>query len=113
AARSAARDPRPYLEYLRNDTALIEIRGLQVSVAEAPVFPIGDLYIPLIDELSRRRALDQSLAAHPRLVILGDPGAGKTTFLRRMANTASHERMAKASSPFPILIRVSELAGFL
>ena len=29
AAKSAPRDPRPYLQYLRNDTALIEIRGFQ------------------------------------------------------------------------------------
>ncbi|MSV29220.1 MAG: SIR2 family protein, partial [Bryobacterales bacterium] len=47
-------DCRPYLEYLRNDTAFIEIRGLQLGVAVAPRFPIGDLYIPLIDELGQR-----------------------------------------------------------
>jgi hypothetical protein len=90
-------DPRPYLEYLRNDTAFIEIRGLRLNVAEAPRFPIDDLYIPLIDEMGSgremesgraRRTLDESLA-HTRLVILGDPGSGKTTFLRRIAHAAA------------------------
>ena len=44
-------DPKPYLEYLRSDTAFIEIRGLRLNLAEAPRFPIDDLYIPLLDEM--------------------------------------------------------------
>ena len=114
-------DPRPYLEYLRNDTAFIEIRGLRLSVAEAPRFPIDDLYIPLIDELGSgremeggraRRTLEESLA-ETRLVILGDPGSGKTTFLRRIAHAACEARLADASAPFPLLLRISELCEFV
>ena len=114
-------DPKPYLEYLRNDTAFIEMRGLRLGVAEAPRFPIGDLYIPLIDEMgggggmegSRgRRTLEESLA-QTRLVILGDPGSGKTTFLRRIANAACTARLADASAPFPLLLRISELSEFV
>ncbi len=115
-------DPRPYLEYLRNDTAFIEVRGLRLNVAEAPRFPIDDLYIPLIDEMGRpgseieggraRRTLEESLA-HTRLVILGDPGSGKTTFLRRIAHAACGARLADASAPFPLLLRISELSEFI
>ena len=115
-------DSRPYLENLRNETAFIEIRGLQLGVAVAPRFPIGDLYIPLIDELGQRAGemeggrarttLDESLA-HPRLVILGDPGSGKTTFLRRIANAACAARLADASAPVPLLLRISELSEFV
>jgi hypothetical protein len=108
-------DPRPYLEYLRNETAFIEIRGLRLNVAEAPRFPINDLYIPLIDEMAggrARRMLDQSLA-QSRLVILGDPGSGKTTFLRRIANAACAAWLADASAPFPLLLRISELSEFV
>ena len=114
-------DPRPYLEYLRSDTAFIEIRGLRLNVAEAPRFPINDLYIPLIDEMGSgremeggraRRTLEESLA-ETRLVILGDPGSGKTTFLRRIANAACGARLADASKPFPILLRISELCEFV
>ena len=56
---------------MRNDAAFIEIRGLRLSVAEAPRFPIDDLYIPLIDEMGSgretevgraRRTLEESLA---------------------------------------------------
>jgi len=34
--------------------------------------------------------------AHPRLAIIGDPGAGKTTFLRWVAHTLSGDRLRKA-----------------
>jgi len=114
-------DPRPYLEYLRSDTAFIEIRGLRLNVAEAPRFPIDDLYIPLIDEMGSgreieggraRRTLEESLA-EPRLVILGDPGSGKTTFLRRIVHAACERRLADASAPFPLLLRISELSEFI
>ncbi len=128
-ARTAAQlppmeaDPRPYLEYLRNDTDFIEIRGLRLG-AVAPRFPIDDLYIPLFDEMGQmrmadeidggrgRRPLEESLA-HPRLVILGDPGSGKTTFLRRIANAQCTARLADASAPFPLLLQISELSEFV
>jgi hypothetical protein len=115
-------NPRPYLEYLRNETAYIEIRGLTLTVAEAPRFPIGDLYIPLLDDMesgheiegsrARRKTLDDCLA-RTRLVILGDPGSGKTTFLRRIANAACQERLADDTAPFPLLLRISDLCTFI
>lgn len=118
-------DPRPYLEYLRSESAFIEIRGLRLGVAEAPRFPIDDLYIPLIDEGDPGgRTIEQSLsktlarlreapAPKTRLVILGDPGSGKTTFLRRIAKAACSARIADPSTPFPILLRISELSDFI
>ena len=134
-------DPAPYLEALRNETGYIEIRGLRTAEGSAHRFPIGDLYIPLIDELGAsggigqergaaglpegagQRDLDRALD-HPRLVIVGDPGSGKSTFLNRMIwrlcecrlGTANPEQLNGFTfdpATFPILIRVSELAAFL
>jgi hypothetical protein len=45
-------DPRKYLEALREQTAWIDIRGLQVGTQKLHRFPIEDLYIPLTMALS-------------------------------------------------------------
>jgi hypothetical protein len=98
------RDPAPYLEALRDETGYIEIRGLRAGEGTARRFAIDDLYIPLVNEMGGREMasmerhaarmpeaagklnLDEALE-HPRLVIVGDPGAGKSTFLKRIVHS--------------------------
>ncbi len=46
-AGGGAGDPSKYLTWLREQTAWIDIRGLQVGAGKAYRFPIQDLYIPL------------------------------------------------------------------
>jgi hypothetical protein len=46
-------DATRYLEALREETAHIEIRGLQAAEGRAYRFPIEDLYIPLVNETGR------------------------------------------------------------
>jgi formylglycine-generating enzyme required for sulfatase activity len=115
-------DPRPYLEWLRQQTATIDIRGLGVGAGKAHNFPIEELYIPLTTPgpaQGRERMELQEALTHRRLVIVGDPGSGKTTFLRRIAFAlagaalgASREEQIAAfggTQPFPLLIRIAEL----
>ncbi len=150
-------DPYKYLLWLREQTATIDIRGLQVGSDKAHNFPIRDLYIPLTtaagaghleegdDERGlhrepERRVVDLDTALrHRRLVIVGDPGAGKTTFLRRLAFELAEGRLkapqvgagasdvrsertgplyrmlawfreAAARPPFPVFIRIDGFA---
>jgi hypothetical protein len=120
-----ARDPAPYLKALRDDTGFIEIRGLRARKGEANRFPIDDLYVPLINELGggrdlaaaheRKLDLDEALD-QPRLVVVGDPGAGKSTFVRRVVHALcepARTTLKLDPKTFPILTRVADLATFL
>jgi hypothetical protein len=119
------RDETPYLKALRAETAYIDIRGLRTSEGMAHRFAINDLYVPLMNELAERgegrmtpeaeRAvpLEEALK-HPRLVIVGDPGAGKSTFLKRMVCEICETRLSHLeAAPLPMLLRVSDLAAFM
>src|SRR5271157_1969214 len=95
--RPGAQNPRTYLEWLRDQTATIGIRGLGEGAGRARNFPIDELYIPLTTAAhaterpfpgateERKPVLLEEALEHRRLVIVGDPGSGKTTFLRRIA----------------------------
>src|ERR1039458_10219815 len=112
-------DPAKYLDSLRKETAFIDIRGLQVGTGKAYRFPIEDLYIPLTTaadpgargELALREPVRlEDALKHPRLVITGDPGAGKTTFLRHIAFKMCDDLTRATAARLPILVRIAELA---
>ncbi len=110
-------NPTAYLEYLREQTAWIDIRGLQVGAGKAYRFPIEELYIPLATQsgAARKAVVLEEALTHQRLVIVGDPGAGKTTFLRHLANLWTRALLEANTDTllFPIFIRISELAEYI
>jgi len=64
-------------------------------------------------ETEQRRVALPSIAAalthHPRLVLLGEPGAGKTTTVRRLARDTARQRLADPhSAPLPLLLSLAE-----
>jgi formylglycine-generating enzyme required for sulfatase activity/predicted phosphodiesterase len=111
-------DLRKYLDDLWTETGHIDIRGLVTGKPEAHRFPIEALYIELqaggageraSADLAKgadadRRALHPSgprenplraALAQPRVVIIGDPGCGKTTFLRWVAHCLAGDRLGR------------------
>ena len=112
-------DPAKYLAWLREQTAWIDMRGLQVGSGRAHRFPIDELYIPLTTISGDGRdtvPLEEALR-HTRLVIVGDPGSGKTTFLRRTGFELCRKLLGEAAANalplpftgFPLFVRIAEL----
>src|SRR5271157_2929224 len=125
-ARPGAQSPRTYLEWLRNQTATIDIRGLGEGAGRARNFPIDELYIPLTTTThaaerpfpdaaeERKPVLLEEALEHRRLVIVGDPGSGKTTFLRRIAFEIANVALEGARSmPGSMLVPQSQRGGRL
>ncbi|MDZ7261212.1 MAG: DUF4062 domain-containing protein, partial [candidate division KSB1 bacterium] len=148
---TVAADPQLYLQWLHDECAYIDIRGLQVGTGKAHKFGIEKLYIPLttsgdflklrrsgrrksdtrrgeetremMEQQGRRIELHQALQ-QKYVTIIGDPGTGKTTFLRRIAFAlcqtllnlkpdAAKERLGLKQTPFPIFIRLGELSEYI
>jgi formylglycine-generating enzyme required for sulfatase activity len=127
AAKLPPGDPEVYLKFLEDDTRQIRITGLTTKRAEPYFFAIDEIYIPLTTVAHREKeiqqqprvALEQAVTER-KVVIVGDPGSGKSTFLRRVAFELCRNLRGGASSflapndrRFPILIRVADFAKLL
>jgi formylglycine-generating enzyme required for sulfatase activity/predicted phosphodiesterase len=137
--RSALSDPQKYLADLLEECQFIEIRGINVSGIAAHRLDIEKIYAPLyvaggVEEMQaafvskeamirhalKKTSLDEVLK-HPAVLILGDPGSGKSTYLKRIATILCRSHLAQDpayartklgfdSAPFPILVNLNKLA---
>lgn len=140
---SPASDFRGYLEALLEQTSHINISGISNagSVKGALRYAIEKLYTPLrsrggagdgldFGERGGSVGLPDLLPRHPRLLLEGQPGAGKTTFLRFAScmlardvlrfpcpdGNSWRERylgLQGGEAPAPVFVRISDLAAFL
>ena len=87
------------------------MQGLKFGDNRAYRFPIEEFYIPLTTSssagaggASRRDArrsipLQEALLAHRKLLVVGDPGSGKSTFLKRVTFQLCNEARNRRASP--------------
>lgn len=143
-AAAAGVDVTRYLDYLESKNSYVEIRGMGAQVAEQ--LPLDKVYTRLrvagggmarsgkeeVWEISlgdRGLELPDVLRRSRHAVLVGDPGSGKTTFLRFAAQVLARSLLrqdpALAASelgievgsvkeiPFPIFVHLSRFAEFL
>jgi len=117
----------------------VDIRGLQVSGNKAHRFDIEELYTPLYtvggeiekDDkkqaglyMHRRKVSLDEIVKSKHTVIIGDPGSGKSTFLRHVSAIlcrallgekpeAAREKLGMEAASLPLFIRIGELASHI
>lgn len=131
----AVESPAAYLRYLQKRCSHIDVRGMHVGKGTVHRMPIGELFVPLMidnpaqsdcdstsEEFERIGLKDALINQH--LLITGDPGSGKTTFLRWIVSRLCEQYSgddaidisgiaAIADSPLPCFVRISELAQLM
>jgi formylglycine-generating enzyme required for sulfatase activity len=144
-------DPTPYLTWLRDQHSHLDIRGMGAQVTERMELdrvytrlsvetPANDRRPESAHSASHKRATEDELVriddperhtrelrhvlpGHPHAALIGDPGSGKTTFLRFVAQRLARAHLGETNSlddlgltgnaPFPIFVRLADVARFL
>ena len=121
AQAQAVQDPARYLKALREETSHFDVQGLKFGDNRAYRFSIQEFYIPLTtsaNAVEKRGAaatssipLQEALLAHRKLLVVGDPGAGKSTFLKRVAFQLCQSWAEGA--PLPVRIEAAVLSAYI
>lgn len=127
---------RPYLKYLRDRTSQIDVRGLGQGVASVHSIDGDNMYISLSGRPAYAHneedsegseslvTLEQAVDLQHLTMIVGDPGFGKSTFLRRLANLSARNQLGENSfhadvagerltSGFPLFVKLWEFSQYL
>ncbi len=113
------KDPSRYLKALREECSHFDVQGLKFGDNRVYRFPIDQFYIPLntssggagekrVEERPSTITLQEALRLHRKLFVVGDPGAGKSTFLKRVAYQMCQDWTESAA--LPVLISAAVLA---
>jgi hypothetical protein len=114
AAKPATLDIPAYLRNLLHSVENLEIVGIASQAGrsrDALICPIEQLYTPLTSRTAERLReanlarhsdrvrMSEILPYHPRLLIIGQPGSGKTTFARLVACMLARDILGPARQP--------------
>lgn len=117
-------DPSRYLKALREEASHFDVQGLKFGDNRAYRFSIEEFYIPLTTSANSgtdkqisgnmrtsTSPLQEALRAHRKLLVVGDPGSGKSTFLKRVAFQLCNEYAT--GGPLPLLIEAAVFSNYV
>ena len=83
------------------------IEGLPISFTEV-IIPTGEAGMQAQATQRPLKDIAEAMQIHGAFVILGDPGAGKTTTQQKIAFDAAHNRLKQAEGKIPLFVRLSQ-----
>jgi adenylate kinase family enzyme len=115
-----------YDSYISNLYQYLDIKGFSPKINSTQVkIKLSDIYVPLelnlegdFDEEGKEKkvySIEDALFNFGRIVVLGDPGSGKSTVLKNLAYKICSDRceIAEFSDLLPFIIKGSEFAKFV
>ena len=83
------------------------IEGLPIAFSEI-IIPTGDDGMQAQPTQRKLESIAEALHSHSAFVILGDPGAGKTTTQQKLAFDAAYALLRREKARIPLFVRLSQ-----
>ncbi|MDX3454533.1 NACHT domain-containing protein [Streptomyces sp. ME02-8801-2C] len=119
---------RRYADYLEKRHSYLAIFGLDLNDRSRQTWPLDEAYLELratetvqdagaLSEPAPRVPVEQALTRHPRILLRGEAGSGKTTLVQRLVVTAARQdpesRYLQDRVPFLLPLRTLVRQGEL
>ena len=122
-ASEAAGSLKPYLQKISKECQVLPLALLGTASARGKVVSLSDVYIGLNtttrekeenerqeDEEVNYLTAQEVAEQHAHLVLLGDPGSGKSTFVKQLVAHRAEERFRSGEGAIPVFIVLRDLA---
>lgn len=84
---------------------------ISLQVTSVSVRPEMGLLIDLPSTINRKLDINEVIRQQKQIIVLGEPGSGKTTLMQKAAYDQSLAALKNESEPIPVLVRLADYTG--